>query len=96
MDQIRRRRRWLRYRRYNGTNQFWGYGFAGLSREADVVFTWGSGGKMESVMDITHNVAVPFNTQAAASWGFVTDADGSGFVDWLDPPRPQRGGILHQ
>ena len=68
----------------SGTIQFWGYGFAGLSREADVVFTWGPGGTMASVEDLSHDVPVKFNTQAAASWGFVTDADGDGVVSWAD------------
>jgi hypothetical protein len=67
----------------NGIIQFWGYGFAGLGRQADVVLTWGSGGTA-SLQDVTHDVPVKFNPQAAASWGFVTDADGSGYVDWAD------------
>ena len=68
----------------SGTIQFWGYGFAGLSREADVVLTWGAGGTVASVSDLTHDVPVPFSTQADASWGFVTDADGDGVVSWAD------------
>ena len=68
----------------NGTIQFWGYGLAGLSREADVVFTWGAGGTMQSVQDLTHDVPVRFSTNANATWGFVTDADDNGFVDWQD------------
>ncbi len=68
----------------NGTIQFWGYAFAGLSREADVQFTWGPGGTMESVRDLSNDVDVKFNPEAEATWGFVTDADGDGVVTWTD------------
>ncbi len=78
----------------SGTIQFFGYGFAGLSREADVVVTWGTGGALASVHDITHDVPVPFSTNAAASWGFVRDAGAAsvvpGVVEWSDfnfPPN---------
>ena len=40
--------------------QFFGYGGAGLSREADVQITWGAGGAVESVRDLTHHLAVHF------------------------------------
>jgi hypothetical protein len=68
----------------NGTIQFWGYGLAGVTREADVVFTWGTGGKMASVVDVTHDVPVRFSTHANSTWGFVPDADGSGSLNWQD------------
>ena len=78
----------------SGTIQFFGYGFAGLSREADVVVTWGTGGALASVHDITHDVPVPFSTNAAASWGFVRDGGAAsvvpGVVEWSDfnfPPN---------
>jgi hypothetical protein len=67
----------------SGLIQYFGYGWAGASREADVVLEWGAGGTV-TVTDITHNVPVPFNPHANASWGFVTDADGDGFISWVD------------
>ena len=65
----------------SGTIQFWGYGFAGLSREADIVVEWGAGGAI-TVTDLTHNVPVNFNPEAAASWGLG------------DRRRRRRGGHL--
>jgi hypothetical protein len=68
----------------SGAIQFFGYGFAGLSREADVQLTWGAAGAVASVRDVTHHVAVPFGADAGASYGFVTDADGDGVISWED------------
>jgi hypothetical protein len=63
--------------------QFFGYGFSGLGRQADVVITWGTG-TVESVTDVTHHVPVSFKPDAQASYGFVQDADGDGLISWLD------------
>lgn len=57
---------------------------APLGREADVQFTWGSGGAIASVRDITHNVNVAFNPRPEATYGFVGDANGDGVIDWDD------------
>jgi hypothetical protein len=68
----------------NAVVQFFGYGFAGLSREADVQLTWGAAGAVTSVRDVTHHLPVPFTADVGASYGFVGDADGDGVVSWED------------
>jgi hypothetical protein len=68
----------------SGVIQFFGYGFAGLSREADVQLTWGTGGAVASVRDVTHHVPVLFAPDLGATYGFVTDADGDGVISWED------------
>ncbi len=40
-------------------------------RAADFNVYWGAGGKVDSVIDVTHNVVVPFSTRAVASWGIL-------------------------
>lgn len=67
----------------SGLIQYFGYGYAGVGREADVVLEWGPGGTA-TLTDLTHDVPVPFSPHANASWGFVTDADGDGFISWVD------------
>lgn len=37
---------------------------------ADYRLYWGAGGTVDSVIDLTHDVVVPFGTRALASWGF--------------------------
>ena len=44
------------------------------ARAADFNVYWGDGGKVDSVIDVTHDVAVPFNIAAGASWGFLNQA----------------------
>jgi len=49
------------------------------ARQADVRFYWGSTpGTLDSVIDVTHNVPVPFNasTHLQAGWGFRDDIAG--------------------
>jgi len=54
-------------------------------RAADVQITWGDGGAVTSVRDVTHNVDVPFSTTSRASWGFLnTDQNGNAMIDWDD------------
>ena len=60
------------------------YALAPLSRQADIELTWGDGGTIASVRDITNHVDVPFKETPQASWGFVPDANGNGKIDWLD------------
>ena len=64
--------------------QYFGYGGAGLSREADVQLTWGAAGAIASVRDVTHHVPVLFAPDWGASYGFISDADGDGVVSWED------------
>ena len=68
----------------SGTVQFFGYHTGALGRMADVRFTWGPGGTMESVEDLTHHVPVPFKERLQASWGFIPDGDGDGKIHWED------------
>src|SRR6185503_5534883 len=64
--------------------QYFGYCDAALGREADVQFTWGAGGTISSVRDLSHHVAVPFHEGVQSGYGFVGDFDGDGVVSWMD------------
>jgi hypothetical protein len=68
----------------SGTVQFFGYCVAALAREADVQITWGAGGTITSVRDLTHHVAVPFHADVQSGYGFVGDYDADGQISWLD------------
>jgi hypothetical protein len=48
--------------------------FGGAVRAADFKLYWGAGGTVDSVIDVTHNVPVPFDTAFGGSWGFLTPA----------------------
>ena len=39
--------------------------------DADYRLYWGTGGKVDSVIDLTHNVAVPFDARVTDSWGIL-------------------------
>ncbi len=54
---------------------------SGVWRAADIEIVWGENGTVTSVMDLTHNVPVPFNTQLRGSYGFMTPASMTG----IDP-----------
>ncbi len=45
-----------------------------VKRAADYNVYWGEAGVVDSVMDVTHNVVVPFNASANASWGILNPA----------------------
>jgi hypothetical protein len=48
-------------------------------RAADFNVYWGAGGLVDSVIDITHNVPVPFVAESlGASWGFLNQANSTG------------------
>jgi len=55
-----------------------------FGRQADIEVVWGAGGTLASVRDLSLNVAVPFKPTVQSSYGFVTDNNGNGVVDWLD------------
>ncbi len=42
---------------------------------ADYKLYWGAAGRVDSVIDVTHNVVVPFLTTVGASWGILNSAD---------------------
>ena len=47
---------------------------ATVYRAADMQVYWGSGGAVDSVVDVTHRVRVPFSPKLRASWGFLNDS----------------------
>ena len=51
--------------------------FAGVVRAADFSVYWGAAGAVDSVIDVTHHVPVPFSTKLRASWGIL---NASGFA----------------
>ena len=61
-----------------------GYGviedlLAGAQRAADFNLYWGSNGTVDSVIDVTHNVPVPFDSlELAGSWGILNESASSG------------------
>ena len=56
---------------------------AGARRAADYNVYWGAAGKVDSVIDVTHNVKVPFqSTNVNGGWGILnTSAQGAGGYD---------------
>jgi len=46
----------------------------GAARAADFNVYWGDGGKIDSVIDITHDLAVPFSPVVGASWGVLNQS----------------------
>lgn len=86
-----------------GTRDFLGM-LGGAVRAADYKFYWGEAGAVDSVIDITHNVPVPFDTAYGGGWGFLTPASqvnnasddaNTGVVSYADflcvYPAPQQG-----
>jgi hypothetical protein len=51
---------------------------AGAYRAADFNVYWGTGGLVDSVIDVTHNVIVPFSDTAAGSWGILNSSAQTG------------------
>jgi len=71
----------------------------GASRAADVQLYWGAGGVVDSVVDVTHNVLVPFKSGAfrdaqgtlvdagvGLSWGFLNTAGQASGGEFNDDP----------
>jgi hypothetical protein len=55
------------------------WAMAGAARAADFNVYWGAAGTVDSVIDVTHNVVVPFDTIIRGSWGILnTAATGGG------------------
>ena len=58
---------------------------SGAVRAADFNVYWGTGGTVDSVIDVTHNVVVPFSPTVGASWGVLnTSATASATMTTLD------------
>src|SRR2546426_74903 len=64
--------------------QCFGYILACLARQADVQFTWGAGGTITSVRDLTHHVPEQFKPVPQATYGFIGDANADGVISWDD------------
>jgi hypothetical protein len=47
---------------------------SGARRAADFNVHWGTGGLVDSVIDVTHNVPVAFDSVAAGTWGILNQA----------------------
>jgi hypothetical protein len=48
-------------------------------RAADFNFYWGAGGRVDSVVDLTHNVPVPFMAESlGGGWGFLNQSASTG------------------
>ncbi|MGH7499412.1 MAG: hypothetical protein ACREL3_11250, partial [Gemmatimonadales bacterium] len=47
-----------------------------VKRAADFNVYWGAGGAVDSVIDVTHNVVVPFQTYMGAGWGILNTSAG--------------------
>ncbi|HYC32071.1 MAG TPA: hypothetical protein VEB59_07245, partial [Gemmatimonadales bacterium] len=47
---------------------------AGAKRAADFNVYWGAGGVIDSVIDATHNVPVPFSDRAGGTWGILNQS----------------------
>ncbi len=62
---------------YQTTNNAWRDVEAlpgGAARAADFNVYWGDGGKVDSVIDVTHDLVVPFNAAVGASWGILNQS----------------------
>ena len=47
---------------------------ATVTRAADIAVYWGAAGRIDSVIDRTHHVPVPFRPAIGASWGILNDS----------------------
>jgi len=64
--------------------QVFPYVTGAFGRNADIEVTWGAGGQIASVKDVTDHVDVPFSPIPQASYGFIPDQNGNGVVDYFD------------
>jgi hypothetical protein len=69
---------------YHTINNVWRVvhgALGGAARAADYNVYWGAGGLVDSVIDVTHNVLVPFAPTVGASWGILNANPGTGSAD---------------
>jgi len=57
---------------------------ATVYRAADFNVYWGSGGVVDSVIDVTHDAPVPFDSRIRASWGILDSTSFVGITDDVD------------
>lgn len=62
--------------------QCYSYAVSGIARVADIQVTW-TGGTI-TAEDVTHNVPVIYKPTGQQGFGFVTDGNGNGVIDWQD------------
>jgi hypothetical protein len=71
----------LAYQTVNNTWRNIHGALGGAARAADYNVFWGAGGLVDSVIDVTHDVVVPFSPTIGASWGFLNSGLGTGSAD---------------
>jgi hypothetical protein len=64
----------LSYQTINNVWRVFEGAISGAARAADFNVYWGAGGLVDSVIDVTHNVVVPFSPNVGASWGFLNQS----------------------
>jgi hypothetical protein len=58
---------------------------AGAKRSADYALYWGAGGTIDSIIDVTHNVVVPFHaTNLGSTWGVLNQSAAQPFAGAYD------------
>ncbi len=57
---------------------------SGVMRAADFRWYWGANGAVDSVVDVTHHVRVPFEPNLRASWGILNDSSFAATVTSAD------------
>jgi hypothetical protein len=65
---------------------------ATVVRAADFRVYWGAGGAVDSVVDVTHHLRVPFRAGIGPTWGVLTDASFTGVNESLT--RDGKNGLL--
>jgi len=63
---------------YETVQNFWRQvegALGGVMRSADYNVYWGAAGLIDSVIDVTHNLVVPFSPTVGASWGILNQAN---------------------
>ena len=64
------------YMHFNGEWRNFEWIFPTVRRAADFNVYWGAGGLVDSVIDVTHNVVVPFETDMGGGWGILNTSAG--------------------
>jgi hypothetical protein len=67
------------YNQYNGDYRVIEAVLSGAVRAADFNVYWGAGGVVDSVIDVTHNVPVPFADSMGGTWG-ILNAEAGGVL----------------